>query len=109
ASDYQANSWVEIRRPNSKGSASVWTPDNRVFYGRGETIPFSVLVRIEGAASVPVKVRLMGGDKTLAEAQVKALPGQPVGLALPANLTASLQAGRYVLTVSADGLTCVPQ
>src|SRR5207245_79510 len=50
--DFQVHAWVEIRRPDSNGSANVWTPENRIFYGRGEAVPFFVLVRVDGTKPI---------------------------------------------------------
>ena len=45
APEYGVNTVVEVRAPDAKGTACVMTPDNRVWFGRDEDIPITVLVR----------------------------------------------------------------
>ena len=60
-SEYLLQSWIEVRAPDSKGTANVFTADNRAQFARGENVPFAVLLRgvkeLEGKA-VPVVVQL---------------------------------------------------
>jgi hypothetical protein len=44
-SEYLLQAVVEIRAPEAKGVVAVCTPENRMYYGQGEAIPFSVAVR----------------------------------------------------------------
>ncbi len=46
--DSTLETMVEIRVPGSKGTVNILTPLNRVYYGRGEEIPVSVIVRGPG-------------------------------------------------------------
>jgi hypothetical protein len=102
---------VEIRRPGTKGSATVLTPANRMDFGRGEPIPFRVVVRgHEGDQPLPLVLELTDGTRALARGQVKwKSGGRPIALTVPATLTAGLKPGRYALTVTARGLTCAGQ
>ena len=109
ASEYQVQATVEVRQPGSTGTASVFTPNNRLYYGRGEAIPFTVILR--GAASnlpTGISVRLLDGAHSLAE---KTLPvdGTHYSLTLPASMTARLRPGSYQLAINAPGMTGVGQ
>ena len=109
--EYTVETVVEVRRPGAKGSASVFTPLNRVYYGQGERVPVSVLVRIAAGDALPdrVAVRLLDGDRVLAEGVVHPEAGKPSLLALPPSLTDALRPGEYLLTAEAPGLTPAPQ
>ena len=117
ASEYMVRTVVEVRQPGAKGSATAMTPLNRVQFGRGEEIPFSVVVRAAKAGElVPIAVRLTDGKATFAEGQAEvrlaeAKPGATgaASFTLPKSLTAGLRPGRYSLIVSAPEMTCVPQ
>lgn len=109
APEYEVRAHVQVRRAGSKGTVSIWTPDNRIFYGRGEDIPFSVVMRADTYESVPLTVRLVDGQRTLAEAHFRARALALFSLVVPARLTSSLRAGRYALTVAEGELSCVPQ
>ncbi|WP_020473606.1 outer membrane protein assembly factor BamB family protein [Zavarzinella formosa] len=108
ADEYAVDTVVEIRQPGAKGSVSVFTPLNRIYYGQGERIPFSVLT---SAGTIPdsVAVRLFDGERLLAESKVKPESGKSVELALPPALTAALKPGEYRLTAEVTGLTTAAQ
>lgn len=110
-SEYMVRTVVEIRQPNTKGTASVLTRDNRVWFGRGETIPVAVLVRAAAAdRPASLTVRLTDGARTYAEGKAPTPPeGQAVRFFIPGHLTAALRPGAYSVTVAASGLTCVAQ
>jgi len=44
-SEYLVQTFVEIRRKDSQGTVTVLTPGSRVYYARGERIPFTVVLR----------------------------------------------------------------
>ena len=47
-----------------------WTPDNRVYYGRGEEITFTLKVRCPDADKpMTVQLRLLDGKRTVAEGE----------------------------------------
>jgi outer membrane protein assembly factor BamB len=106
-SEYLLQAVVEIRAPEAKGAVAVFTPENRMYYGQGEAIPLCVALR--GAESASVKVTLTGPGGTVGETTVAAKSGAPAALTIPAQITAALRPGEYVLTAAASGLTCVPQ
>jgi outer membrane protein assembly factor BamB len=111
ADEYAVETVVEIRRPKARGSVAVFTPLNRMYYGQGERIPFSVAVRAAGGPPFPaaVTVRLLDGDRVLEEGVVRLDPGKAPRLALPPSLTSALRPGSYLLTAEAPGLTPAPQ
>jgi outer membrane protein assembly factor BamB len=110
ATSYLVRTVVEIRQPGTKGSATVLTPDNRTHFGRGEAVPFTVVVRGLGDDELPLTVELADGKHTLARGRAKVKRGAlAVAFQIPATLTAGLRPGRYRLAVSAKGLTCTGQ
>jgi outer membrane protein assembly factor BamB len=111
ASEYLVRTWVEVRQPGMRGSVCVATPGNRTWYGRGEEVPFAVLVRTAaGDKPAQVAVRLLDDGHTLAQTEIAVKPGANVlHMTLPKALTAGLRPGRYLLTATATGLTAVPQ
>jgi hypothetical protein len=110
ATAYQVRTLVEIRQPGTTGSATVLTRDNRRDFGRGEAIPFTVVVRGQKEDELALTVNLTDGKRTLARGRARVKRGaRPVAFNLPATLTAGLRPGRYALSVSARGLTCTSQ
>ena len=119
ASEYQAQALVEVRQAGTQGSASVFTENNRVWFGRGQSIPFSLVVKSEPAGPThelavsllgPAPAQALASPRALATARAIAPPGETTHpFVLPAWLTAALEPGRYVLGVSAPGLSCVSQ
>ena len=109
--EYQVQTFIEIRQPGSHGSVSVLTPLNRIYYGRGEEIPVTILCRSARPGMLPkeVTVRLLDASRAIATATVAVAANQPARLILPKNLTAALQPGRYRLVAAADGLTTASQ
>ncbi|MBX9693392.1 MAG: WD40 repeat domain-containing protein [Cyanobacteria bacterium] len=111
-SEYMVRAWVEIRQPGTTGTASVQTPDNRIFYGRGEEIPLSVSVRSGEATVVPVEIQLVqqkSSPRIIATCKGAINPGKSLALLLPGTLTAALQPGQYEVRVAARALTCISQ
>ncbi len=108
--EYAVETVVEIRRPGARGSVAVFTPLNRMYYGQGERIPFSVAVRAEGGSPLPAAatVRLLDGGRVLEEGVVRLDPGKATRLTLPPTLTAALRPGSYLLSAEAPGLTPAP-
>ncbi len=108
--DYRLRRWVEIRQPDTAGSATVLTSGNRTDYGRGEDVPFSVVARARQAGRpVVATVRLVQGRRTLAEAKVEVRTNDsPATFVLPGRTTAALTPGDYAMTVEALGLSGVP-
>ena len=106
---------VQIRKPGSRGTVSVMTPANRVYFGRGEEIPVSVYVR-GGDAKTPSQVTLQLQSRPagrtdvlrIAPAQIK-WNGTTGTASIALATTAKLAPGRYMLTAVVDGMTVAPQ
>ena len=113
-----------------KGSVSIFTPLNRLYFGRGEVIPVSVVTRTKFVEELPRQwqVRLLalprGSDSRSDSATVPAAVRPPnplfVQFALttperknefhiPAHITRTIPPGLYVLTVEAAGYTVAAQ
>jgi outer membrane protein assembly factor BamB len=109
--EYMVETVVSIRQPGAKGSVSLFTPHNRLYYGQGEAIPVSVLCRAMQGTPLPesLTVRLQDGSKVLAEGVVRPKPGAASTLLVPPSLSAALRAGEYILTTEAPGFTVAPQ
>jgi outer membrane protein assembly factor BamB len=107
--DYLVRAVVEVRRPDTKGSATVLTPANRSHYGRGEEVPFTVALRGAGAEAVKLTVHLRDDKGVVARAEAESRNTEVVTFKLPSTLTAALRPGRYTLAVSAPGLSCAGQ
>ncbi len=120
-SEYTLRAVIEARAPASRGTVSAWTPHNRIWWGRGETIPLRVTVR-PAHAPPPISVsfrrcqpkRNEGAPPETTEmlrfAPQDIVWSNAVGaVALPAALTAQLAPGRYEFRAEAPGFTCVAQ
>ena len=113
-SEYALRTAVEVRGPGSRGTASVWTPFNRVHWARGEAIPFSLEVRTKDAdapGAVTVSLRAAGAadGEPLWSEKLPLTAGKPATATIPADLTEALAAGRYALRATLPGFTCVAQ
>ena len=134
ASEYLVRTTVEVRKAGAKGAAAVVTAFGRAAYGRGEAIPFSVIVRgPEAGKTVPVVATLMDGKVAVVEfkSDVKLEAAQlapdehtggavqpakgPAGatgtatFTIEKTVTAALKPGRYTIAVTAADMTCVGQ
>jgi outer membrane protein assembly factor BamB len=119
ASEYLVQALVEVRQAGTRGSASVFTDNNRLWFGRGEDIPFWVVIKSdqrsptqEGKVSLLRQSSALSVEtqRVIATGVVAASPGETTNrFVLPAWLTAALKPGDYVLRVSAPGLSCASQ
>lgn len=109
--EYKVQTVVEVRRSGSEGTASVATPLNRTWFGRGEEVPFTVYLRgIRAAKDTQLAITLEDGSKAVAGTVLTLAAGATQEqFAIPGWLTARLTPGRYVLTPTSDLLTCVKQ
>jgi hypothetical protein len=115
-SDYLVDTVVEIRKKGARGTASIFTPNNRIYYGRGEPIPLRVVTRAPAGVPLPpeITLRLCAADgHVVAEGRVR--PGA-VGSSAEAGalrvhplVTAALVPGAYLVTADVPGLTVAPQ
>ncbi|MDR3634916.1 MAG: hypothetical protein P4L84_14020 [Isosphaeraceae bacterium] len=111
ADEYSVDTVVEIRRRGARGSVSLLTPHNRVYYGRGERIPIAVVCRAPTGVGLPesLTVRLLDGDRTVSETALRPDPRGRTSLSLPPSVTAALRPGHYLVTGDAPGFTVAPQ
>lgn len=110
ASEYLVQSVVEIRQPDTHGTASVLTPENRQYFGRGETIPYTIVLRANpDMLPAGVTVRLNRGKQVVAESNIALNGEKEITQEISKVLTAALRPGEYLLSVEAAGLTCVGQ
>lgn len=118
APEYRMHTVFEVRQPDTKGTVSVFTANNRVYFARGEPIPVTIVVRCPaGSAPASLPLRLIGRG---VEREIKCMvgglppaaagaPGRPCAtLDIPAEMTAQLPPGRYALTTD-SAFTNVPQ
>ncbi|HEY8668231.1 MAG TPA: hypothetical protein VIL86_16400, partial [Tepidisphaeraceae bacterium] len=111
ASEYLLKTVVEVRAPGAVGTAAILLGDNRTYYARGESIPFSALLRAGGRKdAASITVRLKQKDVVLAQAESRVdATAAAVEFTLSPALTATLAPGAYRLDISAEGYTCVGQ
>ena len=107
-SSYDIQTVIEVRRPNSQGTVNVSTPENRLYFGRGEHIPLAVVVRSIAAMPAQVSLSVTQGDTVLAQDTLSIRDGK-ASTALPAAFTNMLAPGSYQVIASAAGLTPVAQ
>jgi outer membrane protein assembly factor BamB len=118
STEYTLRAVVEVRTPDSQGTVSVWTPLNRIWFGRAEAIPVTLSARTTHAVPEKLVLSLRShseqGDpspplwsETLSQDQADK-PGE-WQTTLPAALTAQLTPGRYDLRADVTGFTCVAQ
>jgi len=108
---------VEVRAPDSKGTVSVWTPLNRIWWGCGEAIPANVLLRTKSAAGPVAAVlnlkseisNLKSAGAVVWSTNLTLTANAATTFTLPSAFTAQLAPGRYELRTSVPGFTCVAQ
>ncbi|HEX4000757.1 MAG TPA: hypothetical protein VHX65_19570 [Pirellulales bacterium] len=118
ASEYKGERLIEVRAARAVSSVAVATPSNRLWFGRGEAIPFSILTN-PATASRPgeISVSLVPEDgKTIgreifAEASVPSAGANRSerSFVVPNSLTRRLRPGKYLLRVTAKDATCMNQ
>lgn len=108
---YDVRCIVGVQAPGARGSVSVLTPGGRIYYGWGEEIPVSVVVRtVEGAAAPEtVALRLTDGAAVVAERRIEVKAGEGAAALLSREAVRALRPGPYWLVADAEGLTSVPQ
>lgn len=109
-SQYQVQSVVEIRPSAARGSISIFAPLNRRYYGRGESIPITVIARTNQPDKAPeaLIVRLADGQQTLWQTEVHLTDG--IGNPeIPNAVTRDLESGSYVIDTTASGWTVAAQ
>ena len=106
---YLVEEFIEVRKPGATLNAAVLSPNNRVYWGQGERIP--VMVKFRQAEGVPANISVEMKD----EAGTVVVRGTvPVtnGIArtgITESMLSKLALGRYTITASANGTTCMEQ
>ncbi|MFI8931777.1 hypothetical protein ACIG3E_29405 [Streptomyces sp. NPDC053474] len=119
-SEYVVDGIVEVRRPGTRGTVSIWTPSNRFHYGRGEPLGsadggpadrITVHARAAAGTRLPtsVRVRLLRGGEEITARDVPLGPDGTGTLALAADVTRGLTPGRHLLDADVEGFTVAPQ
>jgi len=106
-SEFQLQSFVEIRQPNARGSATVLTPSGRYYYARGEEIPLRIFLR--GTDNEKIKLSLSNSASTIASEELTLSKDQPTTLTIPKELTSALLPGKYRIHATVKGLNVVEQ
>ena len=107
--DYAVEKIVEIRAPHSKGTITVYTPSNRLYFGAGEAIPIRVVARASSDVPDRARVTLTRGPQVVAQSEVALHAGAPSPIVLRPELTRALRPGRYTVTAEAPGFTSASQ
>ena len=63
---------LEIRVPDAIGSVSIFTPLNRFYYGQGEAIPVSIVVRNKPGSKRLDSIRVKLGEYEMQLVKVRA-------------------------------------
>ena len=110
-SEYKVGRLVEVRSPGCSGSIAAATVGNRVWFGRGEEIPFSILLHAPAAQeNAEVAVAVTDGTQVYAASKIRLVAGsKEMKLTLPGWWTARLRLGKYTINVTAAGLTPMSQ
>ena len=108
--EYVLDGFIEVRAADAKGSVSILTPLNRFYYGQGEEIPVTVLVRGTPSTKTPdsISLKLREGKATLREWTLELKAGK-ADLTVSRKETESLLPGRYTLDSELSEFTVAPQ
>ncbi len=107
ASEYLLQGVVEVRAAGSVGSVTVMTAGGRIFFGRGEQIPLSVLVRApSGTKAVSLVLQVCRANQVIFNLAHDLAPGEREW---HPNITANWIPGSYQIKVVAPGLSCAGQ
>lgn len=101
--EYVVDGVVEIRTPAATGTVSILTTLNRFSFGRGESMPVTVIAR--GTAPAAVRIKAVSGGKQVPTAEVTLQNGKGQATFDSASWTP----GRYVLDADVPGATVAPQ
>lgn len=117
SSEYLVREIVEVRRPNSQGTAAVVTPLNRVHYAVSESLRGRIVVRTQKAVAdnVDVHLRDRKSGQVVASQKVMLSKTKDVANELGGSFQFETKSGSvanpgdYQLDVEIAELTCVPQ
>jgi len=115
-SEYLVHAVVEIRKPQTQGTVSVQTPNNRIYYGRGETIPVRLLFGDKGDPNTStsllpasVTVDLLDGKRVVAQRTLPVNGERQCKFSLDAAFTKTLRPGKYTFNIDTPGFSCAAQ
>jgi len=110
-SQYLVYGVVEILPANNTGTINVATTQNRVNYGRGETIKGGIFVQSDVVPqSVVLELRDSSGQSIAkTPAMVFLNNSKQLDFVIESNLTDYLSIGEYTLVAVSNGYTSVPQ
>jgi len=108
--DHVLDGFVEIRTPGAAGSVSIFTPLNRYYYGQGEEIPVSILVRAPKYVKRPeaAALRVTGPKGPVLQRRLE-LKDARTEFRIPAKESLAWTTGRYVIDADIPGFTVAPQ
>jgi hypothetical protein len=108
--EYVVDGFVEVRTPDAVGSVSIFTPLNRFYYGQGEEIPVTVVLRAPASVKMPntLTVKLKHGTTVSRDWLVELKDGM-AAFTVTAKETASFPVGRAVFDIDLPGFTVAPQ
>ena len=108
-SEYLLQALVEVRAQPAVGSLSVFTPDNRIYFSPGETVPIQIAAKTGQAGEISVSASLRQGRAIVAEQKISCRAGETSAWILSSAFTAALRPGSYLLVAEAAKFTSVPQ
>jgi outer membrane protein assembly factor BamB len=111
SSEYEFDSTVEIVAPSSRGSVSIYTSGNRLYFGQGEIIPISVVARRSDSSGSPLRIpiELLYEGHSIAEREIEIRGNAASQIDLSPSLTRALRSGRYWVSARAPGFSVAPQ
>jgi outer membrane protein assembly factor BamB len=108
--EYIVDGFAEVRTPDAKGSVSIFTPLNRFYYGLGEEIPVTVIVRVAPSGIAPDELTLQLRDqKTVLHSWPLELKGGKAEFTVSRKELDALPSGRYAFDAEVPGFTVAPQ
>ncbi len=110
-SEYLVQTIVEVRQSDAKGSVSIFSPANRLYYGHGEEIPLSVILRVPKAENLltEVTLQLTDGTHAIIEKTLPVMKDQPSQFTISKNTITVLAPGNYWVTAKLPGFTIANQ
>jgi outer membrane protein assembly factor BamB len=111
SSEYAFNKLIQVQAPEARGVVAIFTLHNRLYFGRGESIPFTVVGRSSLASDIPPRVRidLLDGSRVVARGDLDLPVGATAQLNIQPELTRALRPGQYTLTADMPGFTVASQ
>jgi len=108
-SDYFVEDYIEVKKAGTNLTAAVMSQNNRVYWGKGERIP--IIVKFRQTANLPESVVIEMKDER-GNSVVKSTVAVRNGVAqtgLTESMLSKLAVGRYVISATANGVSCMEQ